>query len=61
MTPEHGLLRGTHWNQRLLQNDVLRLRALFEMGCRKADLARWFGVNKTTVGRAIAGKTWRYA
>jgi len=37
---------------------VSLLRKHFKQGRRKADLAREYGLSRTTVGRIVSGKLW---
>lgn len=44
---------------KLRERDVaLLLKKYFKQGCRKADLAREYGLSKTTVGHIVSGKLW---
>ena len=42
---------------KLARSDVLRMRALSNLGCRNADLARWFEVAPNTVSQIVRGIT----
>lgn len=44
---------------KLRERDVaLLLKKYFKQGCRKVDLAREYGLSKTTVGHIVSGKLW---
>jgi HNH endonuclease/helix-turn-helix resolvase-like protein len=64
--------RGRHWRDRhpdqsrgvkngralLDQENVAHIRERYESGEKQGDLARQFGVARTTIGRLVRGETW---
>lgn len=53
--------RGTrHPDSKLTPDSVREIRLRVSDGERQADLAREFGVSKTTLSQMIHGKTWRH-
>ena len=46
-------------NRKLCDNDIRRIRAMFEGGQRKYRIAECFGVSPSTIGEIIAGKIWK--
>jgi hypothetical protein len=56
-----GYARGEKVNTaRLSATDVLAIRRRAGAGEQKTALAREFGVSKSAIGYAVAGKTWRH-
>ena len=55
------LQRGEdRYNSVLTENMVREARWLHANGAKIVGIAKRFGVNKTTIGNAIKGKTWRH-
>ena len=48
-------------NRKLSARDVQEIRAMFQGGQRRFQIAARFGVSPSTIGDIIAGKTWRKA
>lgn len=57
----HGALNmgETHYKAKLSHHDVQVIRLRLLQGVRQADLAREYGVHKTTIGKIVAGTNWR--
>ena len=47
---------GGRYGFKLTHADVVRMRGLSHVGCKNADLARWFEVKPNTVSMIVAGK-----
>ncbi len=59
---EHGTMPIGEKNKasKLTENDVFELRRLFKAGAKKSQLAKRFGINESTVARAIFKITWKH-
>lgn len=57
----HGALNmgEKHYKAKLSRDDVISIRVALLQGCKQADLAREYGVHKTTIAKIAARKNWR--
>ena len=56
----HSGRGGTHWNARLNEEIVRKMRSLRKAGRSVNEIARQFGVKANTASSAISGVTWAH-
>ena len=55
-----GLQGEAHGRSKLTEDMVMAARRLVRQGASLLDIAATFGVDKSTLSRAVSGKTWSH-
>jgi Mor family transcriptional regulator len=55
-----GQIGSEHHKAKLNEDDIVKIREKHQEGAKQKDLAKEYGVNKTSIHHIVTRKSWRH-